>query len=172
MGIKSIKNETKGVTLVALIITIIVLLIIAGITVYSGKDIIKKAKLEELKTNMLLIQAKAREYVEEATFQMGINPDEDKKKEVRSRVYANGSEEGAQLEEASSVPTEFGISDTSTCYWLTSETQKKWGLTKIKLESNERYLIQFNENDVTVEVYNSLGYDGIYSLTDIDKIQE
>lgn len=168
MSIKNIQNRAEGITLVALTITIIVLLIIAGITIYGSKDTIKKAKLEELKTNMLLIQAKAREYVEDATFKMGINPDENKKNEVRQQVYV----EEAKLEKANSVPTDFKISDTTTCYWLTKEAQTNWGLNKMQVESNERYLIKFNENDVTVEVYNSLGYDGNYSLADIDNIQE
>ena len=44
------KNKNRGITLASLVITIIVLLIIAGISVYSGTDIIKRAKLEELKT--------------------------------------------------------------------------------------------------------------------------
>ena len=52
------KNKNRGITLASLVITIIVLLIIAGISVYSGTDIIKRAKLEELKTNMLQISIK------------------------------------------------------------------------------------------------------------------
>ncbi len=168
MNFKDIKNKTEGVTLLALTITIAILLIIAGITVYSGKDTIKKAKLEELKTNMLLIQAKAREYVEDATFKMGINPDDNKKNQVREEVYL----QNARLEKADSVPADFGIADTSTCYWLTDEAKNNWGLNKMDIDDNERYLIQFNENDGTVEIYNSLGYNGNYSLTDIDKLQK
>lgn len=168
MSIKSMKNKTEGVTLIALSITVIVLLILVGITVYNSTDTIKRAKLEELKTNMLLIQAKAKKYVEDATFKMGINPDDNKKTEVREDVYV----QGAKLEKASNVPADFKITDTSTCYWLTLEAQEEWGLEKIKVENNERYLIQFKEEDVTAEVYNSLGYNGNYSLTDIERIQE
>ena len=54
---KDIIEKNNGVTLLALVITIVVLLIIAGITVYEGKETINRAKLEELRTNMLLIQA-------------------------------------------------------------------------------------------------------------------
>lgn len=168
------KNKEKGVTLVTLAITVTILIIIAGISFYSGKDTIKKAELEELKTNMLLIEAKAREYVEDATFKMGINPTEVKKAEVRARVYAGNGEEGAQLAEGSTypIPSEFGITDQSTCYWLTPEAQIKWGLDKIKIGTNEKYLIQFDEQNVTVEIYNTKGYQGKYSLTEIEKIQQ
>ena len=68
---KDIIEKNNGVTLLALVITIVVLLIIAGITVYEGKETINRAKLEELRTNMLLIQAKSKEYVEEANFKIG-----------------------------------------------------------------------------------------------------
>ena len=68
-------KNNKGITLIALTITIVVLLILASITVFYGKDNIDKANLENLKTNMLLIDAKAKEYCEEANFKIGTNPD-------------------------------------------------------------------------------------------------
>ena len=49
---KDIIEKNNGVTLLALVITIVVLLIIAGITVYEGKETINRSKLEELRTNM------------------------------------------------------------------------------------------------------------------------
>lgn len=170
MSIAKMKKREEGVTLVALSITIVVMIILAGIGIYGSTDIIKKAKLEELKTNMLLIQAKAREYVEDATFKMGINPDESKKTEVRNEVYV----ENAKLQKAtdSEIPSGFGITDTTTCYWLTPEAQASWGLNKMKLENDEKYLIQFDETNVTVEIYNTKGYQGNYSLTAIDQVEE
>ena len=70
-------KENRGVTLLALVITIVVMIIIAGIAVYTGTDTIKKAKLEELKTNMLLIEAKAKGLVEEVNFKIGLTKPED-----------------------------------------------------------------------------------------------
>ena len=86
-GLQMNLKKNQGITLVALAITIIILLIIAGIATYSGVEIIKSANLEALKTNMLLIEAKAREYVEEVNFKMGPKPDETKRSEVRKSVY-------------------------------------------------------------------------------------
>ncbi len=170
MGRKKMEYKTEGITLIALVITIIVLMILAGIGIYGSTDMIKKANLEELKTNMLLMQAKAREYVEDATFKMGINPDEEKKRNVRNAVYS----EEAKLRKTvdSEIPSSFGITDVTTCYWLTPEAQKAWGLDKIKLEKNEKYLIQFDEANMTVEIYNTTGYRGNYSLTAINQINE
>jgi Tfp pilus assembly protein PilE len=165
----NIKDRTEGITLVALSITIIVLLILAGIGVYSGTEVIKKAKLEGLKTDMLLIKAKAREYVEDADFKMGINPTDEKKIEVRNNVYVeNAKLEKAELDDIS----RFGITDDTTCYWLTSEAKNNWGLDNMELADDERYLIKFDEENLTVEVYNTNGYNGKYSLTEIEQIEE
>ena len=84
---KLIKEE-KGVTLIILVVTIIVLLILAVITINGGTDVIDKSSLEGLKTNMLLIQTKAKEYVENAKFQLGIKPEEateTMKEKIRAR---------------------------------------------------------------------------------------
>ena len=171
---KNVKKSSKGVTLIALVTTIAVMIIIASITIYEGKELIQQAELEELRTNMPLIQAKSMEYVEQANFQMGINPSEkteEQKEQIREEVYGKALSEGAQLKKATNdIPPELGITDTSTCYWLTLEAQKIWGLEKIKLENNEEYLIKFNEKEETVEVYNTKGYKGKYSLTEINNL--
>ena len=159
-------KENKGITLVALVITIAILIIIAGIAVYSGKETIEKAQLEELKTNMLLVQAKAKEYVEEANFKMGISPDDTKKSQVRQEVYENE----AKLQPATNVSAPSGI-PVNECYVLTQEAMDLWGLEDLKLESGENYLIKFDDTNATVEVYNTLGYAGKYSLTDIDNLE-
>ena len=58
----TIKEErNKGVTLATLVITIVVLLILSGITINYGVSNIKRAKIQNIKTNMLLIEAKTKE---------------------------------------------------------------------------------------------------------------
>lgn len=163
------RKQSNGVTLIALAITIIVLLIIAGIGFYSGKETIQKAELEELKTNMLLIQAKAKEYVEVVDFKMGIGTEEqrnEKKEAAREEIYG---EQGLKKIESSNVPNY--VTDPNSCYEVTDETRQKWGLTKIEMGTSEKYFIQFNEKDVTVEIYNTKGYEGKYSLSEIEKIE-
>lgn len=166
-------KKNKGVTLISLVITIIILLIIASISLYSGKGIIKKAQLEELKTNMLLIEAKAKQYVEEANFKMGINPDDTKKSEVRNEVYINT----AKLTSANDMTTDISI-PTSDCYKLTQEAIDAWGLSEMEIEEGEYYLIQFKDTitaentSLSVEIYNTKGYNGKYSLTEIEQIEE
>ena len=56
--------------MIVLVITIALLLILAGISIQGGGSIIKRADLENLKTDMLLIKVKGKEYVENANFNL------------------------------------------------------------------------------------------------------
>ncbi len=163
-------RKENAITLISLAITVIVILIISSVATYSGKEIIRKGKLEELRTNMLLIQAKAKEYVEDANFKMGLAPDETRKEEVRQSVYVDG----AKLEKVNAQ--EYGIDNSSVCYKVTKETLNIWGLDKIELKDNEDYLIAFDDENATVEIYNTKGFvddngDTRNSLTDIEEIR-
>lgn len=161
-----VKNN-KGITLIALTITIIILLILASITIYSGKESINKAELESLKTNMLLIKAKAKEYVEQASFKNGVNKSEiseEAKNELKGEE-ANASDYSKQ---------NITINGGEILYKLTSDNLKEMGLKDVKLGSNEEYLVKYNIKDVTVEVYNTSGYENngttVYSLAELEKI--
>lgn len=171
------KINEKGITMIALIITIIVLLIIVGIAISGGKSTIKKAKLESLKTNMMLIKAKSLECVEEVNFKLGPNNQktEEEKTEIRENTYE--SNDGAKLKKLSDLNLENPgitisneIPQDESVYWVTEDTMEKWGLNRISLSEGEVYLIKFNENEAKVEIYNTIGFEGKYSLTDINEI--
>ena len=164
-------KENKGVTLVALTITIIVLLIIAGIAIYNGKDTIKQANLEALRTNMLLIEAKAKGVVEEANFQLG--PDSQNESElgnIRNNLYVN--ENKLQKLSDSGITVSSGIPTGDNVYVFTQETASLWALDNVynELDEDEYYVISFDEENATVEIYNTIGYQGHYSLTEIDEL--
>ena len=175
--LKKIKNQ-NGVTLLILVVMIIVMLIIAGITIYSGTGAIKRASLENLKTNLLLIQAKTKEYVEEVSFKMGTKPDEAKRTEIRKEVYET---EGmlVALSNASgdvqSSATSIGLTSSDVCYYVSRDALNNMGLNQVTEGEGDYYLVTFDETNLSVEVYNTEGYNdnGItkYSLTDIDTIE-
>ena len=56
-------------------------------------------------------------------------------------------------------------------YCVTLETLEKWGLNKIKIKDGEVYLIKFDEENVNVEIYNNLGFEDKYSLTEINEVE-
>ena len=163
-------KRNNGVTLVALIVTVIILLIIAGIATYSGIGIIRNANLEALKTNMLLIEAKSKEYVEEVSFKMGPTPDENNRANVRKSVYEDEAGLKKGTDSGLSTPSEIPTS-VATCYYVSPDTLSKWGIDNIELEDGEGYFVKFDETNLTVEVYNNIGFNGKYTLTEIDQIE-
>ena len=58
----------NGITIIALIITIILMLILAGVGMHFGSDALDKAKLEDIKTNMISIKTKAKIVAEQYNF--------------------------------------------------------------------------------------------------------
>ena len=135
---------------------------------------------------MLLIKAKARECVEEVNFKLGpISNGEHLNARnidsIREEVYVNG----AMMENVTGrIFSESEIynyvkdvgqnGNNDVIYRITEQTLQKWGLNKIKIDyENEQYIIKFNEEDASVvDVYNTLGYDGMYSLSELEKLDE
>ena len=58
----------NGITIIALIITVILMLILAGVGIYFGNDAIDKAKLEDIRTDMISIKTKAKIVAEQYNF--------------------------------------------------------------------------------------------------------
>lgn len=173
------KNNQKGVTLLVLIIIISVLLILAGIIVYAGVGSIKKENLEGLKTNMLLIQTKAKEFVENASFDLGINP-ENATDEMKTNAQneLNGIDKGTLVTSSDSLKNELmniGISETDInegkVYKLSTENLENMGIKDVESNSEEGwYVIVYNIGDTTAEIYHTIGYKGKHSLTEIEQI--
>lgn len=166
-------KENKGITLVALTITIIVLLIIAGIAIYSGNDIIKNAKLESLKTNMLLIQAKAKEYCEEASFKLGTEENPSDEKISNAKNSLKGTEQG----EESNIPSYITKVEGKKEYIYKLETSnlRDMGINGVESDDNNGYYyVKYNLTDVTVEVYNTKGFTKdsttYYSLSELQEL--
>ena len=62
------KTGNKGITIIALIITIVVTLILITIGIEYGQEQLEKSKIEDLKTTMLLIKGKAQIVVDKEYF--------------------------------------------------------------------------------------------------------
>ena len=172
------KNNQRGITLIVLTITIIILMILAVITIHTGTESIQKANLEGLKTNMLLIETKAREYVENASFKLGVNPNTD-------TMYTDAKENLSGEDKGTVVTAEDGIVenllnigikqediDKGKVYKLTTENLEKIGINDVVSNDEEGwYIIVYNIEETTAEIYNTTGYNGKYSLTDIEQIE-
>ncbi len=168
--------KQKGITLVALSITIIVLLIIAGIIISSGRSVIRRAKLEELKTNMLLIEAKAKEYVENANFKLGIEFDKATDTDKENRIeHAKQELKGELIEDTNQYGTVIGNQsneENKYFYQLNQTDLEQMGLSKV--EGEGIYIIQYDIQNLKVEIYNTEGFKNenqmYYSLSEIESL--
>ena len=66
---KNITKDNKGITLVALIITIIIMLILVSVTTYTGLDTYKSTQVVKFVTEMQLLQTKIDDLVASKTTQ-------------------------------------------------------------------------------------------------------
>lgn len=143
-------KEEKGVTMVILTITIIVVIILVGVSVYVGADIIERAKLQSLSTDMLLIQAKVKTIGEKADFE---NNNE-------LLVGATPSQE---------ILTKLGLIASDKIRILSKENLKNMGLQKV--EENNSFVVDYDDS----EIYYTEGYEDkngnvYYCLSEINKI--
>ncbi|MBR3249833.1 MAG: hypothetical protein IKF83_03965 [Clostridia bacterium] len=128
-------TNQKGITLIALTITIIVLLIIAGISVYTGSKLIQEAKLEDVKTNMLLVQAETKNFIEQAKFER--------------KTIENLITEGISVDNVT-LKLEATNENGQTYYKIIQPTMNELKLSKL---SSDNYLLAINIDEVSVDVY-------------------
>jgi Tfp pilus assembly protein PilE len=155
-------SNQKGITLIALAVMIVVLTILTGITINYGKSTIEKAKLENVKTNMLLLQGKLKTYAEQAKFQ-GVDSIE--KLEEFSKICTKVSSNSTVTSKAKKA----GISDVSSWYYFTSAQLEYLGLKDIQNSEGE-FIVKFDIENATVndsDVVYTTGYNGSYTLQEI-----
>ena len=172
-------EKNKGITMITLVITIVLLLILAGITVGTGGNIIKKSELENLKTNMLLIEAKGKEYLENANFKLGTKIETVSQEEKNKRIETAKNElRGEDITNDMYIYENIIIKEESEYiyyYKLNNQNLTDIGLTNVKSdEENGWYIIKYDIKNVIVEVYNTKGFENeenkYYSLNQLENI--
>lgn len=150
-------KTNKGITIITLIITIIIMVILATVTIEFGSGQIEKAKLEDLKTTMLLIKG-------------------------RAQIVADKESFGETYDSTGMLPlaeaTEYNISklrktfdniDTSNLY-IWEQTAMDNNNIQVTITNTNFFVIDY----VTGEIYYSLGYtyegSTYYSLTEMQNI--
>lgn len=159
-------ERNKGVTLATLVITIVVLLILSGITINYGVSNIKRAKIQNIKTNMLLIEAKTKEYVENANYDLGIKPNE-ATAEMKGKAISEleGEGKGTKVITSSSISTELNIMGITSeeisngnVYQISTTDLEKMGIKGV--ESSEKkgwYIVVYDITNSNVKIYNTKG---------------
>lgn len=178
-------KDSKGITMVTLVVTVIVIMILAGITVYMGTGTIRNTALQTFKTNMLLIEAKAREYVENASYDLGVKPAEATPEMINK---AKSELKGTPTTESDkSKLQEMGIDSSITnteyvyIYKLSTDDLREMGINDVDSDDTDGwYIVIYNIPDVSVKVYNTTGFEisdgntkyGLDDIRDIDTVGE
>lgn len=180
-------KKNKGITMVALVITIVLLLILAGISIGTGGNIIKRTELENLKTGMLLIEVKGKEYVENANFNLGtgfekLTDETEKSKRIDA---AKSKLKGKEITDASQLPETFEITtdqfnneknNLEYYYELSDYDLEDMGMANEETKNIKGdSIIKYDIKDNTVEVYNTQGFTKddktYYKLSDLRNLE-
>lgn len=131
-------NSKKGVTLIALIISIVVLLVIASIAIHEGSNLIGQAKVQTYETNMLSIEAKVKGYAEDIEAVVWTKNDSDKQPEREKKFKEYGLEKTTISSDVqSAIPQNYA-------YLITDDGLNKMGLDDLK---GEQYIVIFDKNN-------------------------
>ena len=140
----NLKKE-NGITIVALVIAVVLMIILVGVAVNYGTDSINKANLEDIKTDMISIKTRAK-----------IIADHYNIKDIENLVGSVITDEEAQ---------KLGITNSEQLRKWSSSDLSNQGLTTIE---GDKYIVKYDlENPNNSEVYYLEGYEGKYSLTEL-----
>ena len=141
-------KKESGITLVVLIITIIIMGILLFVSIEYGRDVVRKAKLEDIKTDMISIKTRAK-----------IIADEHNYNEEESFPGERVTDQG--------ILSRLQIGDGKEVYKWNQNTLNDQGLSKI---DPDVYIVYYDTNNPNnCEVYFIDGYEGAYSLTQLEQ---
>lgn len=126
----------KGIALVSLTVTIVIMLILTGVTFATSK-IIEKARIQNLATNMMLIQTKVKIINERIAFNgdTSIYVGKKLKNQTNKDSIANGVLTSGELQ-------------SDSYYIYDRETLNSIGLEGIKLAENEVFIVNYDTCEI------------------------
>lgn len=163
-------EKQKGVAIPVLIIGVVIIIAIASIIVHYAEDMVEENRLQDLRTNMLLIQAETKKDLEEVCFQTA-NLDA-KKEEDLAKINEIKKEKlkgiiAQESEVKDSIPQEISIDEN--CYYLDETNLNEIGVKDLNPEKYGYFIVKYNFENITVEVINTKGYEGKYTLTQLNE---
>ena len=180
-------EKNNGITMVALVITVIILLILSGISINEGSNIITKSKLENIKTDMMLIKVKGKEYVENANFNLGTSFEKltDENEKNTRLENAKTKLKGTEIENIENLDSKLSITSDKFkeekenmiyYYKLSTQDLEDMGIENVKSdEKNGEYIIKYDIKNIEIEIYNTQGFKNedkyYYSLSELESLE-
>jgi len=149
------KSE-KGVSLILLIIIVIILIALAIFGIKHIKAKVEIENIENIKSHMLSIQALTKNIQNKHV----VNEEENALIGITVNLENNETEYKISEE----LKEELSKIENSNLYIITQEDVNNNGLSQIKIDTEEFYIVDYNAG----EIYYSKGIDGKYSLKEID----
>jgi len=171
------RNES-GKSIVTLVIMTILVIIGAYMIINYANEIMQETETQDLKTNMLLMQAEVKKGLEEVCFN-SVNLDEAKEEDLTrineiKQEYLKGtilSNAPVEVQDATKNVPDVDLDDN--CYYLDENTLSEMGITGIDSNKFGYFIVKYDFTNADVEVINTKGYEGNYTLTQmIQTIEE
>ena len=161
-------EKQKGVAIPVLIIGVVIIIAIASIIVHYAEDMVEENRLQDLRTNMLLIQAETKKDLEEVCFKT-VNLDAKKEEDlIKINEIKKENLKGTLVQDSdikNSIPQEINIDEN--CYYLDETVLNEIGVKDLNPEEYGYFIVKYDFTNITVEVINTKGYDGKYTLTQL-----
>lgn len=161
-------RKQNGVAIPVLIIGIVIIIVVASIIINYGKNIVEENKVQDLRTNMLLIQAETKKDLEEVCFKT-VNLDAKKEEDlIKINEIKKENLKGTLVQDSdikNSIPQEINIDEN--CYYLDETVLNEIGVKDLNPEEYGYFIVKYDFTNITVEVINTKGYDGKYTLTQL-----
>ena len=160
-----LNKDTKGITLIALVITIVIIIIITGVSLNIGGQLFSNVNLKTLDTNMLLIQAKVKVISEKNNFDENTPLKGSKVADITNDEDINKLKNEGVIDESDA--------NYQSYYLWNQDILNEEGLDSIKLKDNEKYIVNYKTEEIIYfPGYKHTDDKTYYKLSDLTIIQE
>lgn len=171
------KNE-NGKSNILLIIIIILIIIAVGVAIEYLKKMLTISNLQDLKTNMLIMQAETKKGLDNVCRQTANLDKENEENLNKINQIKEANLKGIKLADASEevkksveqLPSEVEIDEN--CYYLDDETLSRMGIDEKRIKQYEYFIAKYDFSKITVEIISTKGYNGNYTLTQINQLSK
>ncbi len=176
-------NREKGITLMALVITIVIIIIIAGVSISAGIDSIESANFMKFQSELTMVQTKINEITaqyqkENKSIGWTLTNEERgilNKEEVNTILTKKAEDKGISVEELKNgfslcskeyIAEELGLENLTRNYLVNLKNAIVVALEKCKFEGTDYYMLEQIESSIYNVTYNSqITPEGTFTAT-------
>lgn len=150
-------SKEKGVTLVALVTTIVLLMILASIGTYAGRNAIKTAKFSQFKNELKVLQAKVDELNQNNETEIGTKDLTQEQKNIITKNVSNADDNfinGFRYCDSAYIKENFGLQSVDRDYLINVEYRYVICTEAVENDGKAYYMIYQMEDGIYNVQYN------------------